>query len=86
MTRGTARGNWGTAWTRATKSVAIFIIRLYQILISPLFAPACRFEPSCSQYGIDAIGRHGVVRGGWLAVRRLTKCHPLHEGGFDPVP
>lgn len=67
-------------------SVVIFVIRLYQILISPLLAPTCRFAPSCSQYGIDAVRRRGVVRGGLLALRRLGKCHPLHEGGFDPVP
>lgn len=81
MTRGPARDKRGIA-----QSIAIFVIRLYQILISPFLAPACRFVPNCSQYGIDAIGRHGVVRGVGLAVRRLGKCHPLHEGGFDPVP
>ncbi len=64
----------------------IFIIRLYQILISPLLPPRCRFAPSCSQYALEAIGRHGAIRGGLLALRRIGKCHPLHEGGFDPVP
>jgi putative membrane protein insertion efficiency factor len=67
-------------------SVVILVIRLYQILISPLLAPTCRFAPSCSQYAIDAVRQRGVVRGGLLALRRLSKCHPLHEGGFDPVP
>lgn len=67
-------------------SVVISIIRLYQILISPLLPSTCRFAPSCSQYAIDAVRRRGVVRGGLLALRRLGKCHPLHEGGFDPVP
>lgn len=68
------------------RSIAILLIRAYQILVSPLFAPACRFLPSCSQYAIDSIGRHGVLRGGAFALRRLGKCHPLHEGGFDPAP
>jgi len=67
-------------------AVVISVIRLYQILISPLLSPTCRFAPSCSQYAIEAIGRRGLVRGGLLALRRLGKCHPLHEGGFDPVP
>jgi putative membrane protein insertion efficiency factor len=71
---------------RVARTIAILVIRLYQILISPFFAPACRFAPSCSQYAIDAVERHGVLRGGFLALRRLVKCHPLHEGGFDPVP
>ena len=76
--------------TRETRGLAavlvIYVIRAYQILISPLLSPSCRFAPSCSQYAIDAVGRRGVFRGGLLALRRLGKCHPLHEGGFDPVP
>jgi putative membrane protein insertion efficiency factor len=67
-------------------SVVISVIRLYQILISPLLAPTCRFAPSCSQYAIEAVKSRGILRGGVLALRRLGKCHPLHEGGFDPVP
>lgn len=67
-------------------SLLILIIRAYQILISPLLRPTCRFAPSCSQYAIEALGRHGALRGTILAARRLGKCHPLHEGGFDPVP
>ena len=66
--------------------VVISVIRLYQILISPLLSPTCRFAPSCSQYAIEAVRRRGVARGALLALRRLGKCHPLHEGGFDPVP
>ena len=62
------------------------LIRTYQLLISPLIGPACRFEPSCSRYASEAIRLHGSRRGGWLAVRRLLRCHPLCEGGFDPVP
>jgi putative membrane protein insertion efficiency factor len=61
-------------------------IRLYQILISPLLPPACRFYPSCSEYALVAIREHGVLRGSWLALRRLARCHPLDPGGVDPVP
>jgi putative membrane protein insertion efficiency factor len=62
------------------------LIRAYQLAVSPLLPPACRFEPSCSHYAHDAVRRHGVARGLWLALRRLGRCHPLHPGGFDPVP
>lgn len=62
------------------------LIRLYQRLLSPLLGPRCRFYPSCSSYALEAIGRHGALRGGWLAARRVCRCHPLNEGGFDPVP
>jgi putative membrane protein insertion efficiency factor len=61
-------------------------IRGYQLLISPAFPPSCRFSPSCSQYALEAIRRYGVIRGGWMAVRRLGRCHPFHPGGYDPVP
>lgn len=64
----------------------IFAIRCYQVLISPLIGPRCRFYPSCSHYAIDAIRTHGPLRGGWLAARRITRCHPLNPGGYDPVP
>ena len=62
------------------------VIRSYQLLISPLLPPSCRFTPSCSQYALEAVGRHGAVRGTWLAACRLARCHPFHPGGFDPVP
>ncbi|HEY4552480.1 MAG TPA: membrane protein insertion efficiency factor YidD [Bacillaceae bacterium] len=68
------------------KYVFIRIIRFYQLAISPLKPPTCRFYPTCSQYGLEAIQRHGALRGGWLAVRRILKCHPFHPGGIDPVP
>lgn len=64
----------------------IFLIRVYQRLLSPLLGPRCRFHPSCSQYAAEAIERFGPWRGGWLALRRLSRCHPLHPGGIDPVP
>ena len=61
-------------------------IRFYQRTISPSMPPACRFEPSCSHYGYEAIERHGALRGGWMAVRRLARCNPFHARGYDPVP
>lgn len=62
------------------------LIRLWQLAISPLLGPACRFEPSCSRYAAEAIERHGPLRGAAMAVRRIGRCHPFHPGGFDPVP
>lgn len=64
----------------------VFIIRGYQRLLSPLLGARCRFHPSCSRYAIEAIERFGPWRGGWLALRRLSRCHPLNPGGNDPVP
>lgn len=61
-------------------------VRLYQIVLSPLTAPACRHLPTCSDYAIEALRGHGVLRGGWLAIRRVARCHPLGTSGFDPVP
>ena len=68
------------------RKLAIAPIRIYQYLISPLLPRRCRFLPTCSEYAVEAIGRHGVLRGSWLALRRVLKCHPFHPGGFDPVP
>ncbi len=68
------------------RAVALWLIRFYQRFISPLFPPACRFTPTCSQYSYEAISRYGVLRGGWLAVKRITRCHPFNPGGYDPVP
>ncbi len=61
-------------------------IRLYQIFISPLKPPTCRFYPTCSAYAIEAIQKKGPVKGTWLAIKRIAKCHPFHPGGYDPVP
>jgi len=72
--------------TRLVGEALILLIRGYQRLISPLLPRACRFIPSCSEYAAQAIQAHGPVRGAWLAVRRLSRCHPFHPGGFDPVP
>jgi len=68
------------------RALLIGLIRLYQRLLSPLLGPRCRFHPTCSTYAVQALERHGVVRGSALAARRIARCHPLNEGGFDPVP
>lgn len=70
----------GLAWA------LIGLISAYRKLISPLLAPRCRFYPSCSAYALEAVRVHGAGRGGWMAVRRLSRCHPFHPGGLDPVP
>lgn len=61
-------------------------IHLYRYAVSPLLGPHCRFHPTCSGYAVEAIEAHGALRGGWLALKRLSRCHPWHEGGCDPVP
>ena len=68
------------------RKILILIIRAYQYLLSPLMGPSCRFYPSCSCYAQTALEKYGVIKGGWLAVRRLLRCHPWHPGGVDPVP
>jgi uncharacterized protein len=68
------------------RSAAVAIVRVYQKLISPLFPPSCRFTPSCSSYAITSLQRYGVIRGGWLALKRVGRCHPWNPGGHDPVP
>ncbi|MBD8007362.1 membrane protein insertion efficiency factor YidD [Bacillus norwichensis] len=68
------------------KQFFILIIRFYQKFISPLKPPTCRFYPTCSNYGLEAIRRFGAVRGGWLTFKRIIKCHPFHPGGIDHVP
>ena len=64
----------------------IMLIRFYQRFLTPLKPPTCRFYPTCSHYGIEAVTRFGAIKGGWLTVKRILKCHPFHPGGFDPVP
>jgi len=64
----------------------IFLLRVYQRFISPLLGPRCRFHPNCSEYAVQALARFGALRGSWLTLRRLSRCHPLHPGGLDPVP
>jgi len=61
-------------------------IRGYQLTLSRFLPPSCRFYPSCSQYALEAVTRHGALKGTWLAARRLARCHPFHPGGYDPVP
>ncbi|MGE5231182.1 MAG: membrane protein insertion efficiency factor YidD [Deltaproteobacteria bacterium] len=64
----------------------VALIRAYQLVISPALPPACRFTPTCSQYALEAVRRHGALRGSWLALRRLARCHPFNPGGIDAVP
>ena len=64
----------------------IAIVRVYQLVLGPLMGGHCRFHPTCSHYAIDALREHGAMRGSWLALRRVLRCHPLSRGGFDPVP
>ncbi len=65
--------------------ILILFIRFYQIFISPLFPPTCRFYPTCSAYAIEAIQKKGPLRGTWMAIKRIAKCHPYHPSGYDPV-
>lgn len=64
----------------------IIVVRAYQVLISPLFPPSCRFRPTCSAYAITSLRRYGIIKGLYLTVRRLLRCHPWNPGGYDPVP
>ncbi|WP_084407326.1 membrane protein insertion efficiency factor YidD [Aestuariibacter salexigens] len=66
--------------------IPVLLLRGYRLFISPMFGPKCRFDPSCSRYAIDALTQHGLIIGGWLTIKRVLKCHPLHPGGHDPVP
>jgi uncharacterized protein len=68
------------------KYIFMLLIRLYQITIGPLLPPSCRFYPSCSHYGYEAVQKHGAIKGGWMAIKRIGRCHPFHPGGYDPVP
>jgi putative membrane protein insertion efficiency factor len=68
------------------KQLAMGAIRLYQLSLGKLLPPSCRFEPSCSAYGYQAIEKYGFVKGGWLALKRISRCHPFDPGGYDPIP
>jgi len=64
----------------------ILLIKLYQVIVSPWLGPKCRYTPSCSAYGIEALKKHGVFKGGWLTLKRISRCHPWGGHGYDPVP
>lgn len=68
------------------RKLLMLAVRGYQVAISPLLPPSCRYYPSCSAYAIEALEKHGALRGSWLAVRRIARCHPFCPGGYDPVP
>lgn len=76
-------GSW---LLRLPQQIAVLMIRGYQLTVSPVLPPSCRFFPSCSQYALEAVRRYGAVKGFWLGARRLLRCHPWNPGGFDPVP
>ncbi|MGB1090488.1 MAG: membrane protein insertion efficiency factor YidD [Oceanobacter sp.] len=73
-------------WSRFGTACLIGLVKLYQWLISPLLGSRCRFYPTCSHYAIEALQQHGPLKGSWLTLKRLGRCHPFHPGGFDPVP
>ncbi|MES9939719.1 MAG: membrane protein insertion efficiency factor YidD [Candidatus Thiodiazotropha sp. 6PLUC2] len=68
------------------RQIMIFVIRLYQTILSPFVGQHCRFYPTCSAYSLEAIEKHGALYGFWLSLKRISRCHPWHEGGVDPVP
>ena len=74
------------AVARLPAAAVLLLVRLYQVTLSPLLGGQCRFLPTCSHYVLEAVGRHGVLVGGWLGLRRLLRCHPFSRGGYDPVP
>ena len=73
-------------WLETMKTVLIFLIDGYRLLLSPFFGTQCRFYPTCSAYAREAIETHGAIKGTWLTIRRIGKCHPWHDGGIDNVP
>lgn len=73
-------------WLEHMKKILISIIRFYRKHISPMRPPSCRFYPTCSAYALEALEKYGAAKGTWLTLKRLSKCHPFHKGGYDPVP
>lgn len=82
----TVCSGWLGTVSTVARRIAVAPIRLYQRFISPVLPDACIYTPTCSQYAVEAIRVHGVLAGSWLAVRRILRCNPLHDGGYDPVP
>jgi putative membrane protein insertion efficiency factor len=75
------------SWRNLPQVMALVLIRLYQLTISRILPPdTCRFYPTCSHYGFQAIAKYGIIRGGWMAIKRILRCHPFNPGGYDPVP
>ena len=68
------------------KFLLLALVKFYRMFISPMLPPSCRYVPTCSEYALIAIEKYGAWKGGWLAVKRICRCHPWHEGGYDPVP
>jgi hypothetical protein len=68
------------------KYLLIFLVRFYQVVVSPLKPPSCRYTPTCSQYALEALKKYGAFKGGWLAIKRISSCHPWGGSGYDPVP
>lgn len=68
------------------QKILIVLIKSYRSYISPFFLPSCRFQPTCSQYALQAVQKFGAIKGSWLAIKRIMRCHPFHPGGYDPVP
>jgi putative membrane protein insertion efficiency factor len=68
------------------QTILIAALKGYKLLISPLLPSACRYRPTCSEYMMDAVEQHGVLRGVWIGLKRLARCHPFHDGGYDPIP
>ncbi|HAO21089.1 MAG: membrane protein insertion efficiency factor YidD [Desulfobacteraceae bacterium IS3] len=68
------------------RQIFLLLIRAYQLMVSPLLGPACRFYPSCSEYAYQSVEKYGLLKGVFLSLKRILKCHPFHPGGFDPVP
>ena len=86
MTGGAVSGVPGGVIGRAIRTALVLAVRGYQVAISPLLPPSCRYYPTCSHYAVEALERYGPWRGSWLALRRILRCHPFRPGGFDPVP